>query len=92
MRIMFAGAARDVFPAYYRMNTPGALRRLLEPEGFRVEHLEQPDDCRATQRWRTAHRAELAAWRLFRRLRVPYPERCIVMRLVRLGPDRSARE
>lgn len=84
MRIMFGGESRDVFPAHYRMNTPAKLRGLLEPAGFRVERLEQPDDCRATQRWRMAHRLELATWRVFRRCRVPYPERCIVMRLRRV--------
>lgn len=78
MRVLFGGEARDVFPAYYQMNTPAVLARLLGAAGLRMSGLRLLDDCRATQRFRRAHVAELRLWRLFRRLGAAYPERCLL--------------
>lgn len=51
---LFSGrGGEDVFPVYYRCNTPRRLRRRLEEAGFRVVHLETYGDylVSAVTRW-----------------------------------------
>lgn len=83
MHALFRGEDRDVFPAYYRINTPGRLRRLLT--GFEAERMQLIDDCRITLRWPRLHAAELAGRAALRRLGLPYPERCILAEFRRTG-------
>lgn len=51
---LFSGrGGEEVFPVYYRCNTPKSLRRRLEGAGFRVVHLETYGDylVSAVTRW-----------------------------------------
>ena len=81
MRRLFAGEDRDVFRAYYRMNTPARLRALLP--GFDLLRLEMLDDCRTTVRFPRLHAAELALWSGLRRVGLRYPERCLLAEFTR---------
>ncbi|MBN2026375.1 MAG: class I SAM-dependent methyltransferase [Actinobacteria bacterium] len=46
---LFSGReAQDIFPVYYRCNTPRRLRRELEGAGFEVLHLRTYSDCEAS--------------------------------------------
>lgn len=76
MRGLFRGEDRDVFPAYYRMNTIGQLRWILR--GFEARQLSLLDDCRLTLRRPKLHAAELALWSIWRRTTLAYPECCIL--------------
>ncbi|HZN34697.1 MAG TPA: methyltransferase domain-containing protein, partial [Pirellulaceae bacterium] len=69
---------RDTFPAFYRMNTPGMLRRLFEAGGFRTLAMWLLDDATVFHSRPRLGPAELAFWSLTRRLRLPYPERNIL--------------
>ncbi len=64
----------DVFPTFYRMNTRRRLRNLFEEGGFREVGFAYVDDCVVFQRFRVTCFLELSLWRLFRLVRVRYPE------------------
>jgi SAM-dependent methyltransferase len=68
----------DTFPVSYQMNTRRELRGWLEPAGFRERSFAYLDDCRASARFRWAHRAELTLWRILRRIGLRYPENCLL--------------
>ncbi len=82
MRRVFGGEDRDVFRAHYRLNTPAVLLAALP--GFALRRMMVLDDCRTTIGWPLLHRAELALWRLGKRVGRRYPERCIQAEFVRV--------
>lgn len=68
----------DTFPVFYRMNTPGRLRKLFGAEGGTEKCCWLVDDCRTLGRFRWGLRAELTIRAALRRFGAGYPERCLV--------------
>jgi 2-polyprenyl-3-methyl-5-hydroxy-6-metoxy-1,4-benzoquinol methylase len=77
-RALWGSEERDTFPVAYRMNTRRTLRRLFEAAGFREESFLDLDDCGHFDRFRRLAAAELALWRGFKALRLPWPDRCLL--------------
>lgn len=77
MRWLCAGQDRDVFATYYRMNTIARLAAVLP--GFTLVRAETLEDCRTTQRWPRVHEVELQLRAVLKRVRLPYPEQCLLV-------------
>jgi SAM-dependent methyltransferase len=77
-RIFWGGEEDDTFPVKYRMNTREALRAHFERAGFREVDFARLDDLSPFGNLRVLCTLELFAWRIFRRLRLPYPENCLL--------------
>lgn len=81
---------KDTFRVSYRMNTRKQLARFFGAAGFRERAFDYLDDCRSLYRFAWAHCAELLLRHLFRSVRLPYPENCLLGVYERLGPDSHA--
>jgi len=69
----------DTFPTFYRMNTRRRLRALFEESGFKEVGFAYLDDCTtAFARLRVLCLLQLVLWRLFRAVRLRYPENCLL--------------
>ncbi|PHR94613.1 MAG: hypothetical protein COA78_31975 [Blastopirellula sp.] len=68
----------DVFPTCYKMNTRNRLRELFEEGGFKEVGFAHLDDCVVLQQYPFAYRCELTLWKLFRLIRLRYPENNIL--------------
>jgi SAM-dependent methyltransferase len=77
--------AEDVFPTFYRMNTRRRLRALFEAGGFQEVRFVYLDNCSVLQRFRATCYLELCLWRVFRAVKVPYPENDLLGIYVKLG-------
>ncbi len=77
-RIFWGGEEEDTFPVKYRMNTRAALRAHFERAGFREDDFARLDDLSFLGNLRGLCTLELLSWRLYRRLRLPYPESCLL--------------
>lgn len=88
-KVLWKTQERDTFPVSYRMNTRGALRRVFEAHGFREASFAYLDDCRTFGRFRVPHYLELSLWRVFRGLKMRYPENCLLGVYERLGPRKG---
>jgi len=69
---------RDTFPVRFNLNTRKALRRQFESKGFREAFFAYVDDCEIFSRFKVLNYLELSVARLLGRVRLPYPERCIL--------------
>jgi SAM-dependent methyltransferase len=87
-RLLWRTEERDTFPVAYRMNGRGRLAHLFEGAGFAEGYFARLADCRLFARFRPLHRAELGLWRLTRRLRLGYPECCLLGVYERRGEAR----
>jgi hypothetical protein len=74
----WAGEPEDTFPVHYRMNTRAQLRRHFQQAGFSEELPARPDDLSVFSNFKWMSAVELAVWRLFRAVRLPYPEGCLL--------------
>lgn len=86
-RVLWKTEERDTFPVAYQMNTRKVLRRVFEAHGFREASFAYLDDCRTFGRFRVPHALELSLWRVFRRLKMRYPENCLLGVYERAGAD-----
>jgi 2-polyprenyl-3-methyl-5-hydroxy-6-metoxy-1,4-benzoquinol methylase len=77
-KLLWKTEERDTFEVAYRMNTRAALRKLFDARGFVEDAFTYPADCRIFARWKATNTVELAAWKLTRRLHLPYPETCLL--------------
>lgn len=77
-RILWSTEERDTFPVQFKMNTRAALREVFSRESMRETNFRLIDDCRVFQKFYLLNYAELTARRLFRALRIRYPETCIL--------------
>lgn len=64
----------DVFPTHYRLNTRRQLRNHLAAAGFEEVLFRHIADLSLFQRFRAVLGIQLAAWRLFNRIGLRYPE------------------
>ncbi|HKW01009.1 MAG TPA: class I SAM-dependent methyltransferase [Vicinamibacterales bacterium] len=77
-RLFWGGDERDTFPVRYKMNTRRALRASFVGHGFEELTFVRLDDLSAFGRFRALGAAELGVWRVFRALRLRYPESCFL--------------
>jgi SAM-dependent methyltransferase len=77
-RLLWQTEEKDTFPVAYRMNTRGALKKLMHRNGFREVYFTYLDDLRTLARFRTLHRMELTLWRWVTTFQVNYPENCLL--------------
>ncbi|MBI5851029.1 MAG: class I SAM-dependent methyltransferase [Planctomycetes bacterium] len=69
---------KDTFPTVYRMNTRRRLKELFAECGFEERCFVRLDDLSVFARWKVLNYLELSAWRVLRRLRLGYPENCLL--------------
>jgi SAM-dependent methyltransferase len=84
-KILWKTERRDTFPVSYRLNTRGDLRRAFAAGGFREASFSYLDDCQTFGRFRALGSLEMTAWRGFRKIRLRYPENCLLGVYRRLG-------
>lgn len=77
-RVLWRTAERDTFPVAYRMNTRGRLRRLFAANGCSEQCYLRVPDARLFWRFPRLHPVELTLFRGAERIRIPYPENCIL--------------
>lgn len=74
----WGGEEEDTFPVQYRMNTRFDLKRLFHRAGFDEAAFLQLDDLSAFGQFRRLNFLELSLWKMLTRLRIPYPENCLL--------------
>jgi 2-polyprenyl-3-methyl-5-hydroxy-6-metoxy-1,4-benzoquinol methylase len=77
-KILWKTEEKDTFPVAYLMNSREELTRVFGRHGFRETYFARLDDCRVSGRFRALHYIELSLRRVFRALRIKYPEYCIL--------------
>src|SRR5437762_7726551 len=77
-RYLWWSSERDNFPTFYRMNTRKELLKHFTRAGFSEEIFLYLNDCRSFQRWKWVMILELTTERVFRNLRLRYPELCLL--------------
>jgi SAM-dependent methyltransferase len=77
-RVLWGSTQRDTFPTVYKMNTRRDLMHHLGSAGFVEEYFCELDDCRSFAQIKPLARMELEIWRVLRKFRIRYPERCIL--------------
>jgi len=66
------------FPTHYRMNTRAALGRCFGDAGFSEELFARADDLSVFANFKWLSRVDLLAWRGFKAVGIPYPERNVL--------------
>ncbi len=84
-RLLWRTEERDTFPVAYQMNRPEQLTGLLSSHGFRPVFVWQLAFCHLFARFRGLHAAELLLWSALERMKVGYPETCLLAVGERLG-------
>lgn len=77
-RLLWDGDKKDTFPTLYRMNTRRQLRTLFSDHGFEERYFDYLDDLSAFSRSKLLNYVELLTWRIVKRLRLHYPENCLL--------------
>lgn len=77
-KIFWGTEAQDTFPVAGKMNTKKALTTLFEEAEMDCVFYQVLPDCRVFSRYRCLNRLELMLWRACRKIRMPYPECCIL--------------
>jgi len=77
-RVFWGSDGKDTFPTYYRMNSRRRLARLMASAGFDEARFLVVDDLSVFGRFRRLSLVELQVRRLFRALRLPYPENVLI--------------
>ncbi len=77
-RVLWRTEKRDTFPTRFRMNTRRSLAAVFAGGGFDEELFAELDDCRTFGRFRLLQWGELLARTGLRKLRLGYPERCLL--------------
>jgi SAM-dependent methyltransferase len=75
---LWGSLKRDTFPTVYQMNTRRDLRDLFSRHGFIEENFYYLNDCNTLGKWKLTTILELSTERLLRRLRIRYPEVCLL--------------
>ncbi len=73
-RLFWKGEEKDTFPVAYKMNTRKVLKELFVRYGFIEQSFMYLDDLSTFSGFKTLNLLELWAWKLFRQLRIKYPE------------------
>jgi SAM-dependent methyltransferase len=73
-RLFWKGEEKDTFPVAYKMNTRKTLKVLFSKYGFIEQAFMYLDDLSTFSGFKTLNLLELWAWKLFRQLRIKYPE------------------
>ena len=76
--VFWGGDARDTFPTKYRLNTHAALHRAFDGEGFVESGFAYLDDLSLFGGFKSLNAVEIAAWRIFHRAGLTYPEHCLL--------------
>jgi ubiquinone/menaquinone biosynthesis C-methylase UbiE len=75
----------DTFPTVYKMNRQATLKRLMEAARFKEVMFEVLADASLAWRLPKLRRFELAAFRMMKACRIPYPESNLIAVFERLG-------
>jgi 2-polyprenyl-3-methyl-5-hydroxy-6-metoxy-1,4-benzoquinol methylase len=75
---IWGGDEKDTFPVKYRMNSSRTLRTLFDQHGFREVSFAYLDDLSTWGRFRSMNYIELLSWRFLQKLRLRYPEHCLL--------------
>ena len=68
----------EPFPTAFRMNSRTRLKRLFARHGFSEMFFRRLDDCRALEKFRVGHLAELTLWKALHAVGIRYPEQCLL--------------
>jgi SAM-dependent methyltransferase len=77
-RLLWNADERDTFPTAYKLNTRRALARHFAASGMEEVYFAYLDDCRTFAEYRALYLLELWLQKILRRLRIPYPENCLL--------------
>jgi SAM-dependent methyltransferase len=77
-KLLWGSDEKDTFPVHYKMNTRRALRAFFEREGLFESRFAYLDDLSTFGGLRLLNGAELLLWRGMRKLRLRYPENCLL--------------
>ena len=77
-KLFWGGEEKDTFPTVYKMNTRRRLRTVFGECGFEERYFAYLDDLSVFGRFKFLNYVELLAWRVLRRLRLRYPENCLL--------------
>jgi SAM-dependent methyltransferase len=77
-KLFWGSQQRDTFPVAYKMNRPGALKRLATAFNLEPVSVSVIPDCRIFAAFRVLNWLELCFWRACRAFQLPYPESCIL--------------
>ena len=77
-RWLWGTEARDTFPVQFKLNTRKTLRAFFQTAGFAEILFAHLDDCRIFEKVRALKYLELSLQRLTSRLRIRYPENCLL--------------
>lgn len=77
-KMFWGGDEEDTFPTVYKMNTRKTLLRLFRKYGFEECQFRYLDDLSVFGRFKHLNYVELFIWRLLKRVRLRYPENCLL--------------
>ncbi len=77
-RLFWGGEEKDTFPVQYKMNTRGKLRRLFEERGFQERAFLHVDDLALFSKFKHLNYMETLLWWTLSKLRIRYPENCLL--------------
>jgi SAM-dependent methyltransferase len=77
-KLVWGTKERDTFPVQYKMNSRRTLRKLFEQHSFREVAFAYLDDLSTGGRFSYWNYMELYSWRVFHKLRLHYPENCLL--------------
>lgn len=77
-KLFWGGDEEDTFPTVYKMNTRRELRALFESHGFEERYFTYLDDLATFSNFKVLNYLELSAWKTLKRLRLRYPENCLL--------------
>ncbi len=86
-KVFWGGEEEDTFPVQYKMNSRKTLRRLFERQGLREVAFAYLDDLSTFGGFKYLNAVELSCWRVLRRLRLHYPENCLLGVYQKSGAD-----
>ena len=77
-RLVWDSEEQDTFPTAYKMNTRKDLDGLFSANGFEEALFGYLDDCSVTAKFQLLNSMDIGFRNLCLRLKVPYPERCLL--------------
>jgi len=76
--LFWKGEERDTFPTAYRMNRQSDLAQYFSEHGFAEEAFTRIDDLSVFRTRKRLGAMELKLWQMCKRLRISYPENCLL--------------
>ena len=77
-KLFWGGEEKDTFPTVYKMNTRWRLRKVFGECGFKERYFAYLDDLSVFGGVKFLNYVELLMWRVLGRLRLRYPENCLL--------------